>query len=96
MVLATTLRVLFLLPPLAHTSTNRNTALEATKLTWTDGKAFVQNSGWNTSVDRLPYARLPLAAKSGEWCSPPCPVRTPVWREGQNGAGIIIIIVGHF
>ena len=59
-------------------------------LGWVDGAAFVQNSGWNASVHRSPYARLPLAAKTGEWCSPPCPVRAPVWGEGQNGAGLYL------
>eukprot|EP01047_Picozoa_sp_COSAG01_P115884 COSAG01_NODE_44550_length_417_cov_436.842767_1_plen_82_part_10 len=57
-------------------------------LVWTDGEALLQNSGWNSSVVRSPYARLPHAARSGEWCSPPCPVRAPVWGEGQNGAGL--------
>ena len=55
--------------------------------------------GWDSSVKRCdgpgwhggepctgPYARLPLAAKTGEWCDPPCPVRSQVWGEGQNGA----------
>ena len=59
-------------------------------LSWTDAASLVQNSGWNSSVARTPFARLPLAAKSGEWCDPPCPVRDIVWGEGQNGAGLVI------
>jgi hypothetical protein len=59
-------------------------------LVWTDGEALLQNSGWNSSVARSPYSRLPHAARSGEWCSPPCPVRAPVWGEGQNGAGLFL------
>ena len=59
-------------------------------LSWTDADSLVQNSGWNDSVARSPFARLPLAAKSGEWCDPPCPVRDIVWGEGQNGAGLVI------
>ena len=78
----------------AHTSTEaegvRPTPPPASSLTWTDGAAMVQNSGWNASVARSPYARLPLAASSGGWCSPPCPVRAPVWKEGQNGAGLYL------
>eukprot|EP01052_Picozoa_sp_SAG31_P000652 SAG31_NODE_19_length_35031_cov_42.510707_3_plen_168_part_00 len=42
---------------------------------WADARALVSNSGWNASVARAPYARLPAAAEKGEWCSPPCPVR---------------------
>eukprot|EP00040_Diaphanoeca_grandis_P020150 m.107095 g.107095 ORF g.107095 m.107095 type:complete len:858 (-) comp27770_c0_seq2:220-2793(-) len=58
---------------------------------WTDAKEFVQNSGFNSSVAKQsPYARLPLAAKTGSWCDPPCPVRSDVWAEGQNGAGLYL------
>jgi hypothetical protein len=82
------------------------TAAPLPTLHWTDAAAFVQNTGWNSSVARCspvspgtdkhgspcagPYARLPLAAKTGEWCSPPCPVRSIVWGEGQNGAGLYL------
>ena len=106
MALAAKLLPLLLLLPcavhvLAHTSTDHGgSAASATAtaasalaaaLAWTDGKALVQNSGWNASVPRLPYARLPLAAKTGEWCSPhPCPVRAPVLGEGMNGAGLYL------
>jgi hypothetical protein len=60
-------------------------------LQWTDAAAFVQNSGLNSSVAKgSPYARLPLTAKSGAWCTPACPVRPSVWDEGQNGAGLYV------
>ena len=59
-------------------------------LVWTDAAAFVQNSGFNSSVARFPYARLPTAAKLGSWCDPPCPVRDIVWGEGRNGAGLFL------
>ena len=40
------------------------------KLAWSNAAPMLQNSGWNASVRRAPYARLPLAGKAGEWCSP--------------------------
>lgn len=72
-------------------------SITAPELRWTDAAAMVANSGWDygwNSAARCasgdpctgPYARLPLAAKTGEWCDPPCPVRSQVWAEGQNGA----------
>jgi hypothetical protein len=64
-------------------------AATAANLMWTDASSFVQNSGFNASVIS-PYARLPLAAKNGSWCNPPCPVRDEVWEEGQNGAGLYL------
>ena len=61
------------------------------ELQWTDAAAFVRNSGLNSSVAKeSPFARLPLAAKSGAWCTPACPVRSSVWGEGQNGAGLYV------
>ena len=61
------------------------------ELQWTDAAAFVRNSGLNSSVAKeSPFARLPLAAKSGAWCTPACPVRSSVWVEGQNGAGLYV------
>jgi len=42
---------------------------------WMDAATLVENTGMAPSVPRLPYGRLPNAAKTGELCSPPCPVR---------------------
>jgi hypothetical protein len=42
---------------------------------WMDAATLVENTGMAPSVSRLPYGRLPNAAKTGELCSPPCPVR---------------------
>ena len=55
---------------------------------WNHSVKRCDRPGWHGGVDPCtgPYARLPLAAKTGEWCDPPCPVRSQVWGEGQNGA----------
>ena len=69
-------------------------AAPAPPLVWTDCAPLVQNVGFNRSDPLVAfgsaYARLPLAAHSGAWCDPPCPVRDNVWGEGQNGAGLYI------
>ena len=62
----------------------------ATGIAWTDASSFLQNSGWNSSVPRSTYARLPLAAETGDWCTPLCPARPDVWSEGQNGPGLYL------
>ena len=90
------LPLLLLLPTVLAAAVSSTTVPE---LRWTDAAAMLANSGWdygwNSSAARCttvvdpctgPYARLPLAAKTGEWCDPPCPVRSQVWGEGQNGA----------
>lgn len=59
-------------------------------IVWTDAAALLRNTGWNASVPKPPYGRLPFSAKTGEWCSPPCPVRDIVWGEGLNGAGLYL------
>ena len=44
-------------------------------LHWVDAAMLVQNTGMAMSVPRPPFGRLPNAAKSGDFCDPPCPVR---------------------
>ena len=60
-------------------------------LTWYDAAPLVRNSGFNSSVAKdSPFARLPLAGKTGAWCDPPCPVRDAVWKAGERGAGMYL------
>jgi hypothetical protein len=72
-------------------STQRRPPPEPTTLKWHDAGPLVRNKGFNSSVAFLsPFHRLPAAAKTGAWCSPPCPVRDKVWAEGTNGAGLYL------
>eukprot|EP00035_Acanthoeca_spectabilis_P007412 m.136418 g.136418 ORF g.136418 m.136418 type:complete len:830 (-) comp13943_c0_seq1:293-2782(-) len=66
------------------------TAAPPASIKWVNAAPFVSNTGFNTSVPRPPYGRLPTAAQTGSLCPTPCPVRADVWAEGLNGAGLFL------